>query len=191
MAYRDLSSDLGTSYIGNTWLMRFKVSGTSLTNSDSGQAWKFMVGCTDSTSFTSESPAGSVDGGLWSLGLHGAGSSGNTYAEAWTAGSAQYYTGASFSNPLTMTWYVEVVNNGTQIVTKAYSNSDYSTGLITTNTIAQTTPADLQSSLKYLNIRVYVQAITSSSTVYVEDIEFWNNKTSAGSYSNPCSNTIR
>tara|TARA_Y100000310_G_scaffold338645_1_gene428879 strand:- start:753 stop:2204 length:1452 start_codon:yes stop_codon:yes gene_type:complete len=190
MATRDLSSDLSVSTIGNTWVMRFKMTGTSLTNNNSGQAWSCQATIADNNSYTAESPANSgVFAGNFQLALHGAGSTGNRYCQAWTNSSTQTTTGSTFSNPITLTWYVEMTNNGTQIVVKVYSDSGFSS-LIESLTVAQSDPTDLQSSLKYLNFRIYVQAITTASTVNISEINFWNNQTAVVAYNNPCSNAI-
>jgi len=192
MAYRDVAADLGVPFIGNTWVMRFKVSGTALTNSNPGNAWSYEVTVADTSAYSNESPAGNpVYAGVWVMELTGAGSVGYTFSRAWTNSANQSTASASFVNPITMTWYVQIVNNGTTIQTDAYTNADFSTGLVSSITTTQTTPSDLQGSLKQLNIRSYVQAgLTTASTVYIEDINFWNNVSSITSVPNPCSNAI-
>ncbi len=189
-ASRDLAADIGETWIGNTWVMRFKMSGTSLTNNNVGQGWKFDTMVADTTAVTAEDPAsGPVYAGVMDLSLHASGGgTGDRHAQAWTNSATQNNTGSSFSNPVTLTWYVQLTNDGTNIVVKVYSDSGFSS-LIESLSIAQTTASDLQSSLKYLVIRSFVQGITTASTVYVEDINFWNDVDDVVT-SNPCSNTI-
>jgi len=188
-ASRDLAADLGETWIGNTWVMRFKMSGTSLTNNNSGQGWSFQTIVSDATTITTENPATDpIYAGAMSLGLHGAASTGNRQAQAWTNSNLQNITGSSFSNPITLTWYVQMTNDGTNIVVKYYSDAGFSS-LIESLTIAQTTASDLQSSLKYLVVRIFTENITTASTVYIEDINFWNDVDDV-TESNPCSNAI-
>jgi len=188
-ASRDLAADIGETWIGNTWVMRFKMSGTSLTNNNSAQTWRFQTIVASSTAISTESPAsGPVYAGSMGLDLHGATNSGTRNAQAWTNSSEQGNNGSSFSNPITLTWYVQLTNDGTNIVAKYYSDSGFSS-LIESLSIAQTTASDLQSSLKYLVARIFTQNITTASTVYIEDINFWNDVDDVVT-SHPCSNTI-
>jgi len=175
--YRDLSADIGQTYLSDTWLLRFKISGTSLTNSNSGQAWEFSVNLSDVASYTGENPSSGANGGGFRLALHGASSNGNTLAQAWSNNNQQTTSSSSFSNPITLIWYIELIFNGTKIITKQYNNSDYS-DTPTTVEVTVTDPSDLEGSLKYLNMRSYVQGITTASTVNVEDIKFYDGVTS-------------
>jgi len=188
-ASRDLAADIGETWIGDTWVMRFKMTGTDLTNNNSAQSWAFQTIVASTTAISGESPAtGPVYAGAAVLGLHGAASTGNRQAQAWTNSATQNISGSSFSNPITLTWYVQMTNDGTNIVVKFYSDSAFSS-LVESLTIAQTTASDLQSSLKYLVVRIYTQNITTASTVYVEDINFWNDVDDVVVV-NACSNAI-
>ena len=190
MAYFDLANALGVGNLGNTWVIRFKVSGTALTNNNAGQEWDFDFSLVNDFNYNDNTPWNNpIYGGNYRIGLHGGGT-GNRYSQAWTNSANQMQTSAAFVNPLTMTWYVEMVNTGTAIVSKTYTNADFSTGLLDTLTGTQTTPTDLQGSLTYLAIRVYVQAITTASTVHIDDVQFWNNVTTVSSIPNPCSNAV-
>jgi len=191
MAYRDLSADIGETWIGNTWVVRFRISGTGLDNTVSGQGWNWSFAIADDFNYSDETPSNDpIYAGNFNFAMHSAVNYGNRYAQAWTNSSTQSQSSAdNFSIPITMTWYVQMVNDGTNIVCKTYTNSNYSDGLVGTETIAQTTPSDLQSSLKYLAIRIFTQTVPLASTMYVQDIKFWNDVTSAVT-TQPCSNAI-
>ena len=127
----DLYSALGSSNLGNTWVLRYKVENTNFDNNASGQAVRFDCGMASASeaSITAENPYASVDSLQFTMAGHGAGSNMNGQCFSWNSGND--YAGTSLITiPLTLnggTFYVQVTRTSVSSGNvKVYSDSGYS-----------------------------------------------------------------
>jgi len=174
----DLYSALGSAYVGNTFVLRFKVTFSGFTNTASGQAVAWQIGIASSTSnLDLENPYSSTDGILASRDGHGAGSDQNWYAKCWNSAS-NTASGALVSSPFTAVRYCELVRTAaSSCELKVYTDAGYST-LEQTLTISSF--SSNPSNMRYLFLRIFYQNVSDTNTVLAEDFKLWNNTTTGG-----------
>lgn len=164
--------DLGS--VASTWVLRFKFSGSGLTNTASGQAEAIAFGIGSSNSQTGESPL--ADALMFRFAMHAADSSSNFYANSWEAAGHTITTGGSRATPLTITRWVEVTHQNNNLRVILYTDSSYTTVDETLNLAI--TSANY-SGLRYILARTYSQVTGGlSNTFVIDDVKFYNGVTS-------------
>jgi hypothetical protein len=183
----DLYSALGSSNLGNTWVLRYKIENTNFDNNASGQAVRFDCGMasTSESSITAENPYASVDSLQFTMAGHGAGSNMNGQCFSWNSASDYAQTGL-ISTPLTLnggTFYVQVTRlSASSGNVKVYSDSGYSS-LISGWDLTISSFSSNPASLRYFFARIFYQNVSDTNTFEISDIEVWNNTTSGGGQS--------
>ena len=181
----DLYAALGDSVLADTWVLRYKVSFADLDNNASGQGVKWDGGCISGTSLSPQGNPTNVDSFVCGLHLHAASSNGNWMIQNYNDPRTDV-TGSSFSLPYSGTFWIEVTRTSASAGTvKRYTNANYS------GTPAETLSVSFNSnpaSLRYLFFRWNYDNVTDSNTVNFEDVEIFNNTTSATEY--PASNAV-
>ena len=171
-AYRDLTGAVISEHI---WILRAKISTSSITQPTGGLSHSIYIGISDNTSnfATSQNFLGLS---LWNGGASATPSSSQYYAVARnsaiggfsTSTTAQLFT-TNWTN--TDTYYVEIIRvNHTTLTVELFSDSAY-----TTSVEKQTlTFATGITGLRYFKAGVYDNANIVGFTITIDDLEFYN-----------------
>lgn len=165
-SYYDLTS------VSATWVLRFKFSGTTLTNTTSGQGMTFNFGIGATNAETAESPT--QDALSFALALHSAGSTSNFYSWRWETSGAAQTAGTSRAEPLTITRWIEVIHQTNNLRVKVYTDAY---GIVEETIDLAITSANY-TGLRYLFARAYQQATADVNTYVIDDVKFYDGITS-------------
>ena len=169
--------DVGAGNVADDWVLRFKVIFDTFVNvgTNPGNAVGFFFGFTDvvPTNLTGETPSQ----GDWVTFQAHAHWNGSTDFRLGTYSTAHdTTTGTGRAEPLTATRWCEITKDGTGCTLKVYTSDAYSG--TPEETITETLSTNI-TNFRYLFTKFYYQNIPDDNTVKIDDVNFYNNQTSA------------
>jgi hypothetical protein len=169
--------DLGAGNVADDWVLRFKVIFDTFINigTNAGNAVSFGFGFTDvvPTNLTGETPS---QGDWVTFSAHAHWNSATDFRMRTYSTAHDQTTGSSRAEPLTATRWCEITKDGTGCTLKVYTSDAFSG--TPEETLTETLSTNI-TNLRYLFTKFYYQNIPDDNTVKIDDVNFYNNQTSA------------